>query len=327
ALPTINSSIVLEGNGFTIDGNNSFQVLHVSGTNGLTLNNATITGGSGDVSGAGIGCTYCIMTVNNSTITGNSSNINGGGIYMNDGSRVVINNSTISGNTAYMGGGGIDVFTAYVGGELTINNSTITGNSTSDGSSGGGISATYVYNPLSVQLNRTIVSGNTSLAAIRAEIECWSDCYGNNYNIIGYGGSARSEGFTPSGTDVVPAGALSTVLDTNLADHGGPTFIHALVLGSPAIDIAPSAACSAAPVNGVDQRGMARNIDGLGDGDAGPGLECDAGAHELQSPTAVTFAGLTSSGAGKAAPAALGATGVLALLTGGWLARSRRRKV
>jgi hypothetical protein len=46
---------------------------------------------------------------------------------------------------------------------------------------------------------------------------------------------------------------------------------HALLAGSPAIDSANAAACAAAHVNGVDQRGVWRPV--------GPG--CDIGAFEF----------------------------------------------
>jgi hypothetical protein len=55
-----------------------------------------------------------------------------------------------------------------------------------------------------------------------------------------------------------------------LQDNGGPTETHALLFGSDALDMGDSAICAAAPVNNVDQRGMARP--------QGPG--CDIGAYE-----------------------------------------------
>ena len=57
-----------------------------------------------------------------------------------------------------------------------------------------------------------------------------------------------------------------------LADKGGPTWTHALLPGSPAIDVAPTASCS-----GNDQRSVPRNQDG--DSFASSN-ECDTGAVE-----------------------------------------------
>jgi hypothetical protein len=50
----------------------------------------------------------------------------------------------------------------------------------------------------------------------------------------------------------------------------------ALPPNSAAIDIGNNAACAAAPVNNLDQRGVTRPLDGDGDGHA----VCDAGAFE-----------------------------------------------
>ena len=58
-----------------------------------------------------------------------------------------------------------------------------------------------------------------------------------------------------------------------LADHGGPTETHALLVGSPARDHIPLANCSVP----ADQRGLTRA--------QGPG--CDIGAYEVGDPCAV----------------------------------------
>lgn len=56
-----------------------------------------------------------------------------------------------------------------------------------------------------------------------------------------------------------------------LADNGGPTWTHALLPGSPAIDAGDPALCEA-----TDQRGVARPKNGDGDGNP----VCDIGAFE-----------------------------------------------
>lgn len=57
-----------------------------------------------------------------------------------------------------------------------------------------------------------------------------------------------------------------------LADNGGPTQTHELIIGSPAIDRADDGACP-----GKDQRGHRRPVDGDFDGTA----RCDIGAFEF----------------------------------------------
>src|SRR5262249_20333611 len=61
-----------------------------------------------------------------------------------------------------------------------------------------------------------------------------------------------------------------------LADNGGPTQTMALQKHSPAIDAGDNAACAAAPINNLDQRSVARPIDGNEDRVA----ICDIGAFE-----------------------------------------------
>ena len=42
-------------------------------------------------------------------------------------------------------------------------------------------------------------------------------------NLIGHSGNAGTNGFSPGANDIVPSGALATILDTTLADNGGPS--------------------------------------------------------------------------------------------------------
>jgi hypothetical protein len=241
----------------------------------LEVSNSTITGNLA-YDGGGI-ANNCTLTVNNSTINDNSA-ARGGGINNGFFGTVVINNSTLSGNSTpcrICSGGGI----ANFGGTVTLNNSALTGNSAT--ADGGGI-WDWVG---SVILNRSLISGNS--ATNGAEVRNVSGAVSaNSYNVIGYGGDARSSGFTPGPNDIIPPGALDTVLDTALADNGGPTLTHALVSGSVAIDAAPDVSCLAPPINGIDQRGYARNVDGDGNPSSN---ECDSGAFEFVPDNLPTF--------------------------------------
>jgi hypothetical protein len=79
----------------------------------------------------------------------------------------------------------------------------------------------------------------------------------------------------------VPSQPLSAILDTTLANHGGPTKTLTLVPGSPAVDAVPTAQCT--DVDGhplaTDQRGVTRP----------QGPACDIGAFALEA--GFTFSG------------------------------------
>ncbi|MDA0243866.1 MAG: hypothetical protein OT477_10660 [Chloroflexi bacterium] len=288
ALPDITTNITIEANGATILRDNSapnMRLIRVSAAGTLTLNNATMTGGNTILaSGAGLS-NLGTTTLNNSTITGNTTNGRGGGIF-NSGT-LVLTNSTISGNTSNNLGGGIYDYT----GITTLTNSTITGNSTT--TSGGGI-----YNRASIiSLLHTIISGNLSPAGSEAarNTSLAGTILTLNHNVLGHSGLTNAQafsGFTPSGTDITATSdgttptTLASILNTTLADNGGPTLTHALVSGSPAIDIISSGGAGCILNTSTDQRGGVRGS-GANRGDGA----CDAGAYEFNSnqiPTAVT---------------------------------------
>ena len=121
-------------------------------------------------------------------------------------------NSTISGNSAGTSGGGIGTSTT-----LRVANCTITGNSAP---SGGGI-----YNVGSVEFSNTILNAGAL-----------------GENIFNDGGTVTSLGYNLSSDDGGgylngPGDQINTdPLLGPLQDNGGPTFTHALLPGSPAID-------------------------------------------------------------------------------------------
>jgi predicted outer membrane repeat protein len=211
----------------TISGNSTGSSgggISVSGSGlvpGSSIVNSTISGNSAKTSGGGISGG---ATVENSTISGNSAGMSGGGI--SGGATVV--NSTISGNSAGTSGGGI-----YNNSSLDVTLSTITGNSAP---SGGGI-----YNVGSVEVSNTILNAGAS-----------------GENIFNDGGTVTSVGYNLSSDDgggVLngPGDQINTdPLLGPLQDNGGPTFMHALLPGSPAIDAGDP---SFTPPPSYDQRG------------------------------------------------------------------------
>jgi Right handed beta helix region len=212
----------------------------------LTLTNSTVSGNTADL-GGGIDNEYGTATLTNSTVSGNSAVTgDGGGIY--NGATLTLTNSTVSGNTAGDYGGGI-----ANGATLTLTNSTVSGNTANRG--GGGI----LNNAFgSLTLNNTVVD---------------NDCDGT---IMSDGGNLESPADT-CGFDQPTDQVNVTVEQLNLgplADNGGPTWTHALLPGSVAIDQIPEAECLDAdgePLT-TDQRGAPRPV----------GTMCDVGALELE---------------------------------------------
>src|SRR6476660_4176969 len=225
----------------TVSGNSFWGGIHATGLTNLTVTNSTISGNSantgfpGGDSGGGI---YGANLVENSTISGNSAATSGGGIY----GSIEIVNSTISGNSAGTSGGGIYNF-PY---SLNVANSTITGNSAP---SGGGI---YNKRPpvgdIVVEISNTILNAGAS-----------------GENIFNDGGTITSLGYNLSSDDgggylTGPGDQINTdPLLGPLQNNGGPTFTHALLPGSPAIDAGDP---NFSPPPFDDQRGCPRVING-----------------------------------------------------------------
>ena len=237
ALNLINSTV--SGN---TAGDSGGGINHFLGV--LTMTNSTI---SDNTAGAGGGIrNFGTGNVIDSTISGNSAS-GGGGIY-NDSGTLNINNGTVSGNSARSGGG------IYNRGTLSLTNSTITGN-VADTGSGGGIR--HVSG--TAELDNAIIAENTAATG--------PDCSGTltslGYNLIG---DDTDCGFAPVTGDLVNVDPLLAPLQ----DNGGPSFTHALLPGSPAINHIPVEDCEVT----TDQRGVARP----------QGAACDIGAFEFRVP-------------------------------------------
>lgn len=260
---TVRNLILANGYGFQLAGG-------VLNNGNLTLERVTLTGNTmatnaGDFwqGGGGIyngdGATLLLV---DSTVSNNSARWSGGGIYSFFNTTTTILRSTISGNTSGDVGGGIRSL-----GNVTISNSTISGN-TSTGWHGGAIfhtdgameieSSTITNNagpdfaPSAIflgsfnaavptlRLTNTIIAGNRWYA-------CEHFTAGTTLLTSGGNNLVQDSSCSPVGSDVIAADALLGPL----ADNGGPTWTHALLPGSPAID-----AAGAGPV--TDQRGIAR---------------------------------------------------------------------
>jgi Right handed beta helix region len=209
--------------------------------------------------GDGIVCDACDIV--DSTITRNR----GTGIVA--AGPTTLRRSTVHENTA--GGhspGAIDV---QGGGELTVVNSTIARNESESGAAfrvSGDLAvthATIVHNagPDGIFANTGAISVANSIL-VRHELAGSSQCTGTPIVSLGRN-VAKAPGCAWIGTDVHDPARLGA-----LGDNGGGTETYALLAGSPAIDLVPTAKCGAT----IDQRGEPRPAKAA----------CDSGSFERQ---------------------------------------------
>jgi hypothetical protein len=236
----------------------------------LTINKSTLSGNSARL-GGGIANNVGTLTITDSTLSTNSVNGTGasGGGVLNLGGTLRITNCTLSGNSAAgnSAGAGGGIANAPPG-TANISFTTLSGNSADFG---GGIINSGSFQVATLNIKNSIVANSTSGGDCENNAGTWN---------------ASGQNFTTNGT--CPGFTQVTALQLNLgplANNGGPTFTHALLPGSVAIDAVTDCtdlSAMPAPVN-TDQRGLARPKDGDGNGSA----LCDAGAFELQ-PCVIT---------------------------------------
>ena len=200
----------------------------VSLTDSTASANRASDGGAIDVGG--------VVTITTSTLDINQASDDGGALFLGSNGVLTALNSTFSGNSAADDGGAL--LTA-AGGTATLIHVTITNNSAAG--AGGGIREANG----TVEVRNTIVALSTS----------GGDCYGTV--------TAAGVNLDSDGTCAFALSSAAPGLDT-LQDNGGPTFTHALLVGSPAINASLASACAAR-----DQRGVLR-----------PAAFCDIGAFE-----------------------------------------------
>jgi hypothetical protein len=207
----------------------------------LSITNSTLNGNQASLAGGAI---YndaevdgtAMLTVSNSALSDNRASNGGGGIY-NDGNSgratLSINNSTLSGNSSsFVGGGGILNDHAT----LTVSNSTLSGNL------GGLRNGNGILNK-----QATLEIGDTILKAEASNTNILNDR--GRITSFGYNLSSDNGGGVLTGPgDQINTDPMLGPLQAN----GGPTFTHALLSGSPAINSGDPAFT---PPPEYDQRG------------------------------------------------------------------------
>lgn len=282
SLPPITSEITIEGNGFTISGDNRFQIFYVIGGK-LTVNNATLINGKGYGGGAISVRDGGELTIRNSSLRDNWAVA--GGAVLSYG-RTTIENSNFSGNYADYLGGAIAIYSS----DLLVAASAM--NQNESGRSAGAI---YLQNA-GAEVTNTTLSGNSAARSGGAIDELGSSTdlvhvtIANN-SAPDFGGISGNSGYVNlrnsilannSGGDCDDSSEFSAQFTTHNsligegncdADLSGDPMLgdleengyHPLLPGSPAIDSADPRFCPP-----TDQLGKARPG---GDG-------CDLGAVE-----------------------------------------------
>ena len=286
ALPAIKAPLTLVGSGadaLTVrrDSGGDYRVFNVlREAQRVALSDITVSNGRPDGNGAGLLC-YAQLDLRRCAFTGNANFGTlkvGGGVALYDANGTFAD-CTFSDNDAGDLGGGIGFFD-YGDHELSLINCTVSGNRAANTGYGGGIgfittgknsvlrvahcsivgNATLVP-PLgggimclgyhekgdaTLILSDTLFSDN-SIPAFRASTE-----KGGRATVISRGHNFIDDNSAPSNDDETDLFNLPARLGP-LADNGGPTQTHALLVGSPAI----GAADPQSPLR-FDQRGTPR---------------------------------------------------------------------
>ena len=240
----------------------------------LTVSNCAINGSSASGGGGGIYNDHSTLRLVNSTVGSNSApGVLGGGIY-NNGSggsaTLTLISSILAGNSAFDGGGIFNNGESSGTGIVSVTTSTFSGNSAgngggiwNDGTSSG--SATLVVNGSTFSGNSAGTGGGILNDGAGATLQIGDTILNiggasgaNVFNIIG---AVSSQGYnlcSDSGAGFFTNATDQITTDPKLgplADNGGPTWTHALLWGSPAIDQGKSFGIT------TDQRGQPRPFD------------------------------------------------------------------
>ncbi len=245
----------------------------ISNNGTLTLTNVALEFGTAATMGGGLSNSSA-ATLTDVTIAINTAGQSGGGIY-NTGS-LTLDRVTIDDNeaTSFDGGG---VYNTDV---MTLTNVTLS-NNRANATSGKGGAIYHGQSNAATLLNVTVYSNTAStgggiyreLGGTIGPIDLKNTIVANSASGGNCGGAAiTSQGYNLDSANTCGLSNTGDLHDKDprlgpLADNGGPTWTHALLIGSPAIDHGTNSGCPS-----TDQRRKTRPM----------GLACDIGAFESE---------------------------------------------
>jgi len=301
--------VTFEGNSAAGDGGAIYSDGTTYGNSSATLTNVTFYGNSASQYGGAIfndGQNAGVSSPSLTDVYFDSNHANNGGAIFNDGrsggeSSPILSRVTFEGNSAAGDGGAIySDGTTYGNSSPTLANVTFYGNSASQ--YGGAMYNASGTGTASPTLSNVTFSGNTAAVTGGAiynsgasgtanptltNVILWGDfavgpgdeIYNNSatptirYSVVEGSGGSGGTWDTSLGTDGGNNLDAEPLL-APLADNGGETKTMSMVWGSSAINAGDNAACAAAPVSGLDQRGVTRPVMD----------DCDIGALERIPP-------------------------------------------
>jgi len=244
----IEKSVTIEGpatKGITLSGQGTHRVVYIKVPAPVTLRNLSITGGATQS-----------VEVGAAIITGP------------DATELLLENIAVYGNTAGIG-------VVIYGGQIKLINSTVSGNGTLSA-----ITSEYgaVHGKRVEVINSTVSNnGGNGVGAFTGGLLLKNSIIANNpkHNCAQLAITPLTrEGANISDDETCGGPAEIMIGDPEigpLADNGGPSMTHALLVGSPAINAGVSCGLT------TDQRYVPRDA------------QCDIGAYEFTTPTSVTL--------------------------------------
>ena len=300
---TLSGMTISNGRALNVDGVSDNLGGGILNRGTLTVSNCVITRNTAPTENGGVGFGGGIfslgpVTIVNSTIARNFSSDTGGGICTFHSASFVLEASTVSGNYAAFQAGGVN-FQGLTG---SIRNSTISGNRTEeDGIGSGLVHIAFQAEASNLSLAACTIARNRGgsnavvIAALRGNLGSVTRLIGTlvggnlepNFSLVGNPlVQSLGHNLDSDGTSGLVNGVNGDIVGTELsrvdvrlgplAPNGGPTFTHALLTGSPALD-AGTTVDAAGNALATDQRGYPRP----------QGAASDIGAFENQPPTLV----------------------------------------